>query len=120
MLTMLANKRYAVQFEALHSVAKYANYVRREARRKQLRQLKISPEQRYGCLTVGLDIWNRVLISQKRKRLVKAFLQWQLVALFANHKEEIEHTLMSGLGGAGRGSRQQNIFSQRSARQNDP
>ena len=61
MLTLLANKRYAVQYEALHSVSKYTNYVIREIKRKKMHKSKISPEQRYGCLTVGLDIWNRVL-----------------------------------------------------------
>ena len=66
MFTLLANKRHQVKHDALHRVTKYAIFVKQKFKRRKSLQQKITSEQRYERLAVGLDTWIRVLRSQKK------------------------------------------------------
>ena len=102
----------------MHQLSKCAVQLRQAKRRRNIfHSQKLSPEQRYEKLAIGLDIWSRLMRTHRRNRLVNGLLRWRLFALFQRRKQEAEYTL-SNMGK--HESRHSNVFSQRSARQNDP
>ena len=62
LFNVLGNRRYQVKFDALHRLSKYAIHLKQKMRRRKIaHQLKLTPEQRYERLALGLDVWGRHL-----------------------------------------------------------